>query len=70
MTFFILKGLMSIWERSSFDMIEVLRWVNKPISSFGGDPNEVTLAGQSTGATSVTVLLLAPKPRGYYIILK
>ena len=29
------------------DMIEALKWVKRNIESFGGDPNEITIAGQS-----------------------
>ena len=47
-----------------FDQIEGLRWVQKFIKYFGGDPNCVTLAGQSAGGASVTTLLLAPPARG------
>ena len=47
-----------------FDQIEALRWVNKNIRAFGGDPQQVTIAGQSAGSASVTLLLLAPQAKG------
>lgn len=47
-----------------FDQIEALRWVNKHIANFGGDPSRVTIAGESAGSASVTLLLLAPQARG------
>lgn len=47
-----------------FDMIEALRWVNKHIEYFGGDPNKVTIAGESAGSAAITLLLLAPQARG------
>jgi len=47
-----------------FDQIEGLRWVNRFIKYFGGDPNKVTLMGQSAGAASVSFLMLAPQARG------
>ena len=47
-----------------FDQIEALRWVNKHIRSFGGDPNRITIAGQSAGSASVSLLLLAPQAKG------
>ena len=49
-----------------FDQIEALRWVNKHIRSFGGDPDKVTIAGESAGSGSVSLLLLAPQAQGYY----
>jgi len=48
-----------------FDMIEGLRWVNKFIKYFGGDPNKVTIMGQSAGGASVAFLMLAPQAKGY-----
>lgn len=47
-----------------FDQIEALRWVNKFIKYFGGDPDCVTIAGQSAGSASVSALMLAPQARG------
>ena len=47
-----------------FDQIEALRWVNKNIRAFGGDPNQVTIAGESAGSASVTLLMLAPQAKG------
>ena len=47
-----------------FDQIEALRWVNKNIRAFGGDPNQVAIAGESVGSASVTLLMLAPQAKG------
>ena len=47
-----------------FDQIEGLRWVNQFIKYFGGDPEKVTIVGESAGAASVNFLLLAPQARG------
>jgi len=49
-----------------FDQIEALRWVNKNIKAFGGDPDQVTIAGESAGSASVSLLLLAPQAKGLF----
>jgi para-nitrobenzyl esterase len=41
------------------DQIAALRWVKENISSFGGDPDDVTIFGQSAGADSVSYLMIA-----------
>ena len=45
------------------DMIAALRWVRAHIAAFGGDPGNVTLMGQSAGATSIGRLLMLPEAR-------
>lgn len=42
------------------DVILALEWVQKYISSFGGDPSQVTLMAQSSGACMMTALLFSP----------
>ncbi|MEM6368821.1 MAG: carboxylesterase family protein [Myxococcota bacterium] len=42
------------------DQIQALRWVQTEISAFGGDPNKVTVFGESAGGASVCALLGAP----------
>jgi para-nitrobenzyl esterase len=42
------------------DQREALRWVRRNIAAFGGDPGNVTLAGESAGAASVCLQLIAP----------
>jgi len=53
-----------------FDMIEALRWVNKHISNFGGNPKQVTIAGGSAGGEAVAILLLTPQAKGNGIIIR
>ncbi|MGD0892304.1 MAG: carboxylesterase family protein [Terracidiphilus sp.] len=48
------------------DQIQALKWVQKNISAFGGDPSNVTIAGESAGALSVMYLLAAPPARGLF----
>ena len=42
------------------DMIMGLQWVQDYIAHFGGDPNRVTIFGQSAGGASVSHLMLSP----------
>lgn len=48
------------------DQILALRWVQNNIKKFGGDPNSVTVAGQSSGGTSIYGLLTAPSADGLF----
>ena len=48
------------------DQIEALRWVKRNIAAFGGDPANVTIAGQSAGGLSVMYLMAAPDARGLF----
>lgn len=49
------------------DMIAALRWVQKNIGAFGGDPAQVTIAGQSAGSASVHALIAAPQAKGLFV---
>lgn len=48
------------------DQIEGLRWVQKNIAAFGGDPDNVTIAGQSAGSMSVNCLVASPLCKGLF----
>ncbi|MGA0603190.1 carboxylesterase/lipase family protein [Caulobacter sp. KR2-114] len=48
------------------DQIAALAWVKRNIAAFGGDPDKVTIAGQSAGALSVLYLMAAPPARGLF----
>ncbi|GHH80881.1 carboxylesterase/lipase family protein [Streptomyces capitiformicae] len=48
------------------DQLAALEWVRESIAEFGGDPDRVTVAGQSAGAISIGALLAAPRARGLF----
>ena len=48
------------------DLIAALQWVQNNISAFGGDPENVTLFGQSGGGAKITTLLQTPAADGLY----
>lgn len=60
----------SDWETSGNlgiqDQVKALRWVRRNIAAFGGDPENVTVAGESAGAFSIGTLLALPSAKGLF----
>jgi para-nitrobenzyl esterase len=50
----------------TLDLIKSLEWVRDNIEAFGGDPNNVTIAGESGGAFNVLSLLISPLAKGLF----
>lgn len=50
----------------TMDQIAVLKWVKRNIAAFGGNPNNVTIFGESAGARSVTWLMVSDAAKGLF----
>lgn len=48
------------------DQVAALKWVKQNIAAFGGDPEKVTIAGQSAGSISVGAMVLSPLAKGLF----
>jgi para-nitrobenzyl esterase len=56
----------AIANRGLLDQIAAMEWVRDNIAAFGGDPDNVTICGESAGAMSIGVLLAVPRARGLF----
>lgn len=50
------------------DQIAALEWVRDNVAAFGGDPGEVTVFGESSGAGSITTLMTCPTAEVSFIV--
>ena len=57
---------LSVSNFALLDVIESLKWIKKNISNVGGDPNNITIAGESAGATIVDHLIVSPLSKNLF----
>lgn len=66
----VLSGASDTYQYSNnlarMDLLQSLKWIKENISAFGGDPNNVTIFGQSAGSNNITCLMLMEEAQGYF----
>lgn len=55
----IMKGNVGMW-----DQVLALKWIKENARKFGGDPEKITLFGESAGGSAVNLLMLSPETQG------
>lgn len=60
------RGLKYGGNLGTLDQIEALKWLCRNIEAFGGDPENITIGGESAGAFSVSNLILSPMAKGLF----
>ena len=68
--FFNVPGTSTRGNYGMLDQIAALRWVKKNIAVFNGDPNKVTIFGESAGAGSVSLLAMSPLIKGEKLFIR
>lgn len=52
--------------RGISDMVTALKWIHENIAAFGGDPNRVTIGGESAGGAAMIMLMAVPSVKGCF----
>ena len=60
------SGRFSSGNYGLLDQLMAIRWVRENIAGFGGDPDKITIGGQSAGALSVSALVASPLAKGLF----
>ena len=60
------EGLDKASNFGTLDIIQALKWVNENIELFGGNPNNITIFGESAGGHNVLSLMVAPQAKGLF----